>query len=102
MDNVIGIRIRTILFLRIDSILLHLGAGYLHIKSDPLVPRFDNAKIGFKGTNADIFPYFSVLKVAQGGMDNFGPVSNFRIENLKPTGNASLTWVRNNHTYKAG
>jgi len=82
--------------------LLHLGAGYLHINSDPQVPRFDNAKIGFKGTNADIFPYFSVLKVAQGGMDNFGPVSNFRIENLKPTGNASVTWVRNNHTYKGG
>src|SRR6185503_4622655 len=82
--------------------LLHLGAGYLHINSDPQVQRFDNSKIGFKGTNADIFPYFSVLSVAQGGMANFGPPSNFRIENLKPTGNASVTMVRNNHTYKAG
>jgi hypothetical protein len=82
--------------------LLHLGAGYVHIKSDPQVPRFDNAKIGFKGTNTDLFPYFSVLSVAQGGMANFGPPSNFRIENLKPTGNASLTLVRNNHTYKFG
>jgi hypothetical protein len=82
--------------------LLHLGAGYVHVKSDPQIPRFDNSKIGFKGTNADIFPYFSVLSVAQGGMANFGPPSNFRIENLKPTGNASLTFVRNNHTYKAG
>ncbi len=82
--------------------LLHLGAGYVHLKSDPQVPRFDNAKIGFKGTNADIFPYFSVLSSAQGGMANFGPPSNFRIENLKPTGNVSLNWVRNNHTYKAG
>ncbi|PYS32379.1 MAG: hypothetical protein DMG14_34700, partial [Acidobacteria bacterium] len=35
-------------------------------------------------------------------MANFGPPSNFRIENLKPTGNVALTWVRNNHTYKAG
>jgi hypothetical protein len=83
--------------------LLHLGVGYVHIKSDPQVPRFDNVKIGFKGTNADIFPYFSVLAVGgSGGMANFGPPSNFRIENLKPTGNVSLTWVRNNHTYKAG
>jgi hypothetical protein len=82
--------------------LLHLGAGYVHVVSDPQVPRFDNAKIGFKGTNTDLFPYFSVLSVAQGGMANFGPPSNFRIENLKPTGNVSLTWVRNNHTYKAG
>jgi outer membrane receptor protein involved in Fe transport len=31
-----------------------------------------------------------------------GPPSDFRIKNLKPTGTASLTWVRNNHTYKAG
>lgn len=82
--------------------LLHLGSGYLHTVSDPEVPRFDNNTLGFKGTNADIFPYFSVLSTAQGGMANFGPPSNFRIENLKPTGNVSLTWVRNNHTYKAG
>ncbi|PYS49135.1 MAG: hypothetical protein DMG13_24050 [Acidobacteria bacterium] len=82
--------------------LVHLGAGYVHVLTDPQVPRFDNAKIGFKGTNTDLFPYFSVLSVAQGGMANFGPPSNFRIENLKPTGNVSLTWVRNNHTYKAG
>jgi hypothetical protein len=82
--------------------LLHLGVGYVHIRSDPQVPRFDNSQIGFKGTNADIFPYFSVLSVAQGGMANFGPPSNFRIQNLKPTGNVSLTRVRNNHTYKAG
>ena len=82
--------------------LLHLGAGYIHIKSDPQVPRFDNTKIGFRGTNANLFPYFSVLSVAQGGVASFGPQSDFIIENLKPTGNASLTWVRNNHTYKTG
>ena len=86
--------------------LLHLGAGYVHVKSDQQVPRFDNARIGFKGTNTDLFPYFSVLTTTaaggQGGMANFGPPSNFLIENLKPTGNAALTFVRNNHTYKAG
>jgi len=82
--------------------LLHLGSGYIHVVNDPQVPRFDNNKLGFKGTNTDLFPYFSVLSVAQGGMANFGPPSNFRIENLKPTGNAALTWVRNNHTYKTG
>jgi hypothetical protein len=82
--------------------LLHLGVGYLHVTNDPQVPRFDNNLIGFKGTNTDLFPYFSVLSAAQGGMANFGPPSDFRIENLKPTGNVSLTWVRNNHTYKAG
>src|SRR5262245_23882954 len=89
-------------FAMTPTTLLHLGVGYVHLKQDPQVPRFDNDKIGFKGTNTDLFPYFSVLSVAQGGMANFGPPSNFRIENLKPTGNASITWVRNNHTYKAG
>ena len=83
--------------------LLHVGVGYLHLKQDPQVPRFDNNKIGFKGTNTDLFPYFSVLTTGGfGGMANFGPASDFRIENLKPTGNVALTWVRNNHTYKAG
>jgi hypothetical protein len=88
------------------TLLLHLGAGYLYSRSDPDVPRFDNSKIGFKGTNTDLFPYFSVLTTVatggQGGMTNFGPPSDFRIKNLKPTGTVSLTWVRNNHTYKAG
>ena len=84
------------------TLLLHVGGGYLFNRSDPDVPRFDNSKIGFKGTNADLFPFFSVLSVAQGGMANMGPPSDFRIKNLKPTSTASLTWVHNNHTYKAG
>ena len=84
------------------TLLLHAGAGYLQTTSDPEVPSFDNSQIGFKGTNANIFPYFSVLAVAQGGMVQFGPPSDFKIKNLKPTGSLSLTWVRNNHTYKFG
>ncbi|MCU1338416.1 MAG: hypothetical protein JWO19_3997 [Bryobacterales bacterium] len=84
------------------TLLLHIGAGYLYSRSDPQVPRFDNSQIGFKGTNTDLFPYFSVLSQAQGGMTNFGPPSDFRIKNLKPTGTVSLTWVHNNHTYKFG
>src|SRR5215469_15754423 len=84
------------------TLLLHVGAGYLFNRQNPEVPRFDNSQIGFKGTNTDLFPYFSVLQVAQGGMTNFGPPSNFIIKNLKPTGNVSTTWVRNNHTYKFG
>jgi hypothetical protein len=84
------------------TLLLHVGAGYLYNQSDPEVPRFDNSKIGFAGTNADLFPFFSVLSVAQGGVENLGPPSDFLIKNLKPTGNIALTWVRNNHTYKVG
>jgi Carboxypeptidase regulatory-like domain len=84
------------------TLLLHIGGGYLYSRSDPDVPRFDNSTIGFKGTNTDLFPYFSVLSQAQGGMTNFGPPSDFRIKNLKSTGTISLTWVHDNHTYKVG
>ncbi|HEY7336763.1 MAG TPA: carboxypeptidase-like regulatory domain-containing protein [Bryobacteraceae bacterium] len=84
------------------TLLLHIGAGYLQTTSDPEVQSFDNSQIGFQGTNANLFPYFSVLAVAQGGMVPFGPASDFRIKNLKPTGSAAITWVRNNHTYKFG
>ena len=38
------------------TLLLHMGGGYLYSRSDPGVPRFDNALIGFKGTNTDLFP----------------------------------------------
>jgi len=84
------------------TLLLHVGAGYLYLRNDPEVPRFDNSKIGFNGTNTDLFPYFSVVSGTQGGMTNFGPPSDFLIKNLKPTTANSLTWVHNNHTYKFG
>ena len=42
------------------------------------------------------------LSAAQGGVANLGPGSQVNINNLKPTANTSLTWVRSNHTYKVG
>jgi Carboxypeptidase regulatory-like domain len=84
------------------TLLLHLGGGYIYNRQNPEVPRFDNSLIGFNGTNTNLFPYFSVLSNAEGGMTNFGPPSDFIIKNLKPTSTTSLTWVRNNHTYKFG
>jgi hypothetical protein len=35
-------------------------------------------------------------------MANMGPGSIAKLVNLKPTANTSITWVRGNHTYKAG
>src|ERR1700730_9244363 len=32
------------------TLLLHVGAGFLYTRSDPQVPAFDNAQIGFQGT----------------------------------------------------
>jgi hypothetical protein len=84
------------------TLLLHVGVGYLYLRNNPEVPRFDDKQIGFNGVNTDLFPYFSVLNVAQGGMTAFGPPSDFLIKNLKPSATNSLTWVHNNHTYKFG
>jgi hypothetical protein len=35
-------------------------------------------------------------------MTNMGPLAQSLIHEEKPTANVSVTWVRNNHTYKAG
>jgi hypothetical protein len=84
------------------TLLLHFGAGYVDSNSNPEVPTYNNAQIGFTGTNANEFPFFSALSGAQGGMANMGTVGNIVIQNVKPTSTVSLTWVRGNHTYKAG
>jgi hypothetical protein len=85
------------------TLLLHLGAGLVHANSDPQVPFYDPLKeLGFKGANAPMFPYLTTLTASQGGVLSLGPASNFAIKNVKPTGTASLTWVRNSHTYKFG
>jgi hypothetical protein len=84
------------------TLLLHLGSGLVDTDSNPEVPTYNNAQIGFNGTNANEFPYFSALSEAQGGIANMRTVGNIIIKNLKPTSTATVTWVHNNHTYKAG
>lgn len=85
------------------TLLLHVGAGFVDVYSNPQVPTYDPvAGIGLTGTNAQEFPYFTSLLAAQGGMASMGPGSNFIVRNLKPTATTSLTWVRNSHTFKAG
>ena len=84
------------------TLLLHFGGGVIRATSTPNVGAFDNSTIGLKGTNYNEFPYFSALSGAQGGMANFGTAGNSNSESVKPTSTVSLTWVRNNHTYKVG
>src|SRR6185312_5715492 len=84
------------------TLLLHLGAGLLYTTDQIIAPSFDPASIGLTGTYTDAFPSIQGLSAAQGGMANLGPGSIAKIFNTKPTANASLTWVKNNHTYKAG
>jgi hypothetical protein len=85
------------------TLLLHLGAGLIDLNDNEPVASYNPvAGIGLTGTYTNLFPSLGGLTAAQGGMAGMGPGVAADIVNTKPTANASLTWVRNNHTYKAG
>ena len=94
------------------TLLLHFGGGLVTTRINDSSERFDPlAQLGFKGSNSTLFPTIgavvgaanSTLFSSQGGMNyNMGPGNQIHLVYRKPTGNASLTWVRNNHTYKFG
>ena len=88
------------------SLLLHLGAGYQDnfFNDDVVNVHYDSQKdLGLRGaTLPRMFPAFQNANNAQGGVKNLGPSVNRNVWYQKPTANASVTWVKNNHTYKAG
>ncbi|HEY7337585.1 MAG TPA: TonB-dependent receptor [Bryobacteraceae bacterium] len=88
------------------TLLLHLGFGFLDVYNHPQLKTYDPvAGLGFTGTYATppLFPAFGGLSGAQGGLSvGAGVGGPFVVRNLKPTSTATLTWVHNNHTYKAG
>ncbi len=96
------------------TILLHLGAGYQDATIGQVnIPTGFNAttELGIRGpftTNAygSTFPDFNGASSATvGGLPQLGNTSfNGRTltKNQRPTGIATLTWVKDNHTYKFG
>jgi hypothetical protein len=101
------------------TLLLHLGAGYNQIFAPDTAPFTSfNAQqeIGVPGFQSNRnFPYISGMCTAPppgqtgcggslGGLQPIGTSAGIqsRPYQQKPTGNASLTWVHGNHTYKAG
>ncbi len=92
------------------TLLLHLGAGYLYTYSPSLPATFDPASVGLNGFYSQEFPNFSGLNNATtGGAGSTlgfpigaGTFANQAQWDEKPTGNASVTWVKNNHTFKFG
>ncbi len=85
------------------TLLLHVGVGLVDTTDNVIAQDYDViGNLGLKGTYVANFPSISGLSVAQGGMAGMGPGSIAKLVNLKPTANTSLTWVRGNHTYKAG
>jgi hypothetical protein len=86
------------------TLLLHFGAGLVDMHLFQENPPYDPvAQLGLTGTNTNLFPVFGGLSAAQGGLAaGMGPGNALYLTYYKPTGNTSLTWVKDNHTYKFG
>jgi hypothetical protein len=88
------------------TMILHLGAGYIHEYWGQTQPEFDPDSIGLKGTYINQFPIVGGLSTRYGGIGGFfgsmGANALYDLNSDKPTANASLTWVKNNHTFKFG
>jgi len=104
------------------TLLLHLGVGLLTADDSeqgpgaPLGSAYDVlGYFGLKGTGTTQVlptvggpaPGFSGGPNTGGGIyggytPRIGPSTNIEIHEYKPTSNASMTWVKSNHTYKFG
>jgi hypothetical protein len=88
------------------TLLLHTGAGYQGTTfiSDPPVLDYNAEKdLGLKGATVQrLFPNFTGLSNAQGGMKDMGSSNRHPLLAKKPTATTSVTWVKNSHTYKFG
>ena len=88
------------------TMILHLGAGYIHEYWGQTQPEFDPASIGLQGTYINHFPIVGGLSTRYGGIGGFfgamGANALYDLNSEKPTANASFTWVKNNHTFKFG
>jgi len=105
------------------TLLLHLGAGLLSADDAeqgpgaPLGTKYDVLSyFGLKGTGTtQVLPtvgapnpgFAAGPATGFGGLyggytPRIGPSTNIEIHEYKPTSNASLTWVKSNHTYKFG
>ena len=87
--------------------LLHFGVGLLHLSQPLLTPQFDQSTLGWASNFAysQAFPYmFGYNDAGKGGMSyQMGQAFLYKYtKDIKPTGNASITNVRGNHTIKAG
>jgi hypothetical protein len=89
------------------TVLFHVGIGYQsdYFTDDPPILDYNaETSLGLKGATVNrLFPNFTGLSNNQGGMKNMGPGSNRHpLLYSKPGANTSLTWVKNNHTFKFG
>ncbi len=96
------------------TVLLHLGGGFLHFvfwDPSPGFGTWDSQKeLGLPGTGTGVYPtIYNIYQAQGGGMtdptaqgNSMGPVAQQKQWQQKPTGTATLNWVKGNHTYKFG
>lgn len=90
------------------TVLLHLGAGLLYTTNAviPTVNNFDASTIGLVGYYSTLFPAIAGTNNFQFGGSSLpvgvGRFGGYVLKDVKPTANANLTWVRNNHAMKFG
>ena len=96
------------------TLLLHVGIGYFQTTEPHVPPPFDQSTIGLKGYYAnqimpDLGGLYSATQGGYGGPAGFfgpggaiGATFSATAYEEKPTANTSLTWIRGNHTFKAG
>lgn len=98
------------------TMLLHFGAGLVYTMSRDQVREFDVATLGndgkgLQGTGGGQFMYTTMSgnlvplgQASQSGGYSLqiGPFSNSTLNNQKPAGSVSLSWVSANHTMKFG
>jgi hypothetical protein len=87
------------------TLLFHVGVGYFETSEPHVAPPFSQASIGLKGYEAsNIMPDIGGIVGAQGGYFGgaIGATFSATAYEEKPTANTSTTWIRGNHTFKAG
>ena len=97
------------------TLVLNIGVGFIrNLNPDPAldgVLKFDAPKeIGFvggavtdfTGSLTTGFPRITGISGALGGAPNLGPVNANIYNSQKPSAVANITWIKNNHSFKAG
>jgi hypothetical protein len=98
------------------TLLLHFGAGLLHTTNPSVTPTFNQSGLYPQGVPfpSSNFPYLSGLDASSflpagfsggGGFPTGNTASFFEApfeEDIKPTFNASATYIKANHTFKLG
>jgi hypothetical protein len=92
------------------TLLFHIGIGFFDT-SEPNIPAgYDQTSLGLNGyynpaqfpTLAGLWNFFNNSGYEGPGFGTAGPGFTAQIWEQKPTATTSLTWIRGNHTFKAG